>query len=213
MPFLTTSDIASSLPAGYDSALVDRLLIRLESDLTDRGFVFDAPSVETRAFYPTNYAQTLFDLPNASAITTVKAKAYVSGASESTLSVSTNDYLLTEHPAAPGYYYRITTTLSFSYPNYVEITGKFGLFVNFSDNNDKIAKLLKSAIIDFVINQVKYSTNSSSAVPRTKRAKTADASEIEFFESGYVGSSGQGASSSAFDDPSFAAVLNKFNIW
>jgi hypothetical protein len=162
MAFITTSDISSNLPVGFDTGVVDRLLVVIEAELRSKDVVFDPIIPSIRQLEPDYSAgqlrQSLFDVNFLSSVSSVKIKRR-GDTSETALTLD-DDYVLAEHQNLDTIFTRIEIVKrEISTPHYLEINGKFGLFVDFSDTNSFLAKLIKAGIIEFIRNQLSLKKN------------------------------------------------------
>jgi hypothetical protein len=155
MAFLTTSDISSQLPVGFDILFVDRFLIKIEQELKNMYLVFSPQVEETRKINTNELPDSIFDLIPITNLTNIKIKNY-SNTSEKVL--TSTDYILSCMNNFSNYTNRIELiNCNISSPHFLEITAKFGIYINFNDVNSEAAKLLKAIIIDATIKQLSYS--------------------------------------------------------
>ena len=203
MAFLTHTQIASELPSGYNQKLVARLLVRLELELKKLDLVFTDPvqTIQSCKGESGSY-NSLFDFTLASDITAVNLK-YL-GSDSSSLLVQDEDYTVVEHPNLDGYFYRIEMIRRELSPNeYLGLTAKFGVFIDFSDLNtlDEKANIVYGVVIDWVLKQLDYA---SRGYQHINSSSTGDTS-VSFKEL-----DGRKYYSSILKDPEFRSDLSYF---
>jgi hypothetical protein len=204
MAFLARADIASSLPSGFDTALVDRLLVRLGVELKGLGLVWDNPSSTTRPVKgEQNSYNSILDFNFVKTISAVNLK--YEGSTSSCL-LSASQYNLVEHPNLDTYFYRIELNgWKLNTGEYLDITGLWGVFIDFTGTLDEKAGLLKGIIIDYILKQLRYSSQNYQTI---SRAKTGD-TDIQFSQL-----EGSSYKSSILKDPEFSSALNYFKtLW
>jgi hypothetical protein len=203
MAFLTSTNIADDLPAGFDTKLVDRLLVRLEQDLKNFGLVFTDPGATTQNIKGENGSyNSLLDFTLAKTITAVNLK--YEGSDSASLLTLDSDYSLIEHPNLTGYYYRIEMLRSQLVPGqYLSMTAKFGAFIDFVSGvpTTESAILLQGIIIDFIIKQLRYYSSDFQQISRSKTGDT----EVQFRDV-----SNSQYYSSITQDPEFRSALSYF---
>lgn len=197
MAFYTSSTISSELPAGFDSRLVDRFLLVLEQELSSLNLVFEPPSETIKEIHAEDVPISIFDLVPVKNISKIAIKSYRSD-NEIVLAIN-NDYTLSKMNSFSEYYNRIRLNrVAISFGHYIEITGKFGVYIDI-EADDKHSKLLKALVVDYVIKMLNYSSNDYQTVKSGGTGK----SQVTF-------ESNRNYYSSIIDDPEFQAILNYF---
>jgi hypothetical protein len=177
MAFLQASDISSSLPAGYDIALVDRLLVTIEADLLSMNLAFNPISATTRELetyldsnlgYHIN-SQSVFGSDYMQDIASIKIKQR--GETGETVLTLNSDFTLVAYSNLDNYYQAINLIHhNISNPNYLEVTAKFGLYIDFADTSSIIAKLLKAGVTNYIINQLNLKKNTNGLIQSASEA-------------------------------------------
>jgi hypothetical protein len=191
MAFLSVSDIASSLPAGYDSSQAERILVKIESQLTRLGFVFTDPSPSSQKM-SNRHGVTLFEINPVRNITGVIIKSFID-LTQSEVLILNQDYTLLEHSNLSGYTVQVETPRRrIKHPDYLEVTGKFGIYIDF-DLTTLEVRLLRLAIIDLIRKLLDVYANQS------------------MFNAG-ISESSTGKSSVKFDKSTYQEALNSLDI-
>lgn len=204
MAFLTYDNIQSELPTGANQALVGRLLLRIEQDLRRCGLVFDENDVlnEARKLRADSFGQSIFNFDPISGTISATIKEY--GGSYSKPLEINEDFLLVENPYFESYYYRLELlNLEVSANHYVELSGDYGILINFGDTTNFYFKLLKSVIVEFIIKSLDYQ---SSGYNDTVSSSTGDSSYS------MKKSKNREYYSSIIADPEFQDVLSYFCV-
>jgi len=174
MAFLTVSDISSSLPTGYDSSMAQRLLDMVEASMLARNISFNTISQTTRTLdsdlgnretenlyigYSLQLnTQKIFLSDYITSVASVSIKSYESS---DYINLTNNlDYTTIPHANLDSTYNGfILNKYKISYPNYLEVVAKFGLYVDFTASTNVVTKLFKSCIIEFIRNQLNLRKN------------------------------------------------------
>lgn len=165
MPFLARSDIASRLPNGYDTALVDDLLLQIESELANLGLTFTEFVTETRKIIPDCYGQSIFDLLPFASLSSVKIKAYHS--TSETVLVLDEDYRLIKHDYVDTVYTRLELIRQGRYnyeikdPEYLELIGSWGFM-------STVPPDLEGVIVRYIQSQLNYQTQGYRTIIESK---------------------------------------------
>jgi hypothetical protein len=151
MAFLTQSDIASRLPSGYNTELVDDLLAQVESELANLGLTFTGFVSATRQIHADSQGQSIWDLLPFASLPSVKIKQFNS-TSETAL-VANEDYRIIEHSNVSGVYTRLELIprqrRDLKDPEYLELTGSWGFM-------STVPADLKGVIIRYINSQLVY---------------------------------------------------------
>ena len=150
MAFITSLAIADRLPCDYNIGLVDDMLLQVQADLESLGLVFTAPAETTKTF-GNNFKQRIFDFVGKD-ITSVKISD-IHG--DSTVDVLSTDYTLSSHLNIPTYISRLELDCAIREYERLQITAKFGLFIDFT-SNDYPSKLLKAIIVRFILKNLEF---------------------------------------------------------
>jgi hypothetical protein len=176
--FLTTPDIASRLPAGFNALEVDDLLLGLQADLENINLVFTAPVATTRQL-GSDYEQSLFEL-GASDITSVQVKSIHS---ESATDLLATDYTLNQHLNFTNYYSSVWLDCAIRTHERLLVTGKFGLYIDFANTTSYPVKLLKSIITKFVVKQLEESEKGYKTIIESRTGDSMTKSESSKYRS------------------------------
>lgn len=204
MAFLVYDDISSELPTGANQALVGRLLLRIEQELRKCGLVFAELDVasEARKLRADSFGQSIFSFDPISGTITASIKEY--GSNYSQLLTLDTDYILVEHPYFDTYHYRLELLdVQISANHYLELSGDFGLLIDFADTDNFQVKLLRSVIVEFIIKSLDYA---SSGYNDTVSSSTGDSSYT------MKKSKNREYYSSIHMDPEFQEVLTYFCV-
>lgn len=154
--YLTANDIISQLPVDTDISTVDEVLTDIRWQLATFGIVFDLPVEETRTIlqdrdYPTYiYTLPFFDL--------VSVQKYEDGALSDL--ILDEDYFLSKHPHFKDFYKIITLKC----PSDLSLTAKFGYYVDLSDLENSLSKLVYNCIIKYLKKYLTYSNQNFSEI-------------------------------------------------
>jgi hypothetical protein len=198
MPFLTSTDISSQLPSGFNTALVDRFLLRLEQEFKNMDLVFTAPVLEFRKLKTFEVPDKIFDFTPFNDLVSIKIKSF-DGTFEKVL--TNQDYILSTKMNFDTYNNRIELIdYSISTPHYLEINAKFGIYIDFTADTEA-SKLLEAIVVDAVIKQLDYASSSyqqvASAGSGESRVSFTNSKNREYY-------------SSISEDPEFANALSYF---
>jgi len=179
MAFLTTSDISTNLEAGFNSSQVDRLLLTAEQSLRRVGFVFSVPSQTTRTIEGDYTGRSVFGITPVSSISAVTRGDQV-GNIHNTISLGF-DYLKRSHRNIPTYSIQIELVNSPIYSNNViNITGLWGIYIDFTATDNFEQKLLRAGIIDWIRLMLDQYSASSNVAQNVQSASTGE-SRVAFF--------------------------------
>jgi hypothetical protein len=200
MAFLTTSDISSLLPAGFDVAFVDRFLIKTEAELKGLELEFSPLSAKTRQFHARELPDSIFDLAPMSSIEWIKIKNFET---DTEINLTEKEYILSEMFNFTNFNKIKLIKYHISTPHYLEIRARFGVYIDFSDPSSEAAKLLKAIIVDATIKQLNFASSNYQTIAS---AKSGDNSSVSFRDS-----SNRQYYSSIVEDPEFSKLLNYFS--
>jgi hypothetical protein len=158
MPFFTLTDIQAQLPASYDVNVVNNVLLELEADFRKAGLVFDVPILDARKMTPDRdyFCSVLDENIPFSTVTSVKLKQ-TNNTSERLL-VAGIDYELILHNFDNFFTGIGLINRQISKPHFIEITAKFGLYIDCSSTTLFETKLLKALIVGWVTKQLEFSS-------------------------------------------------------
>lgn len=197
MPFLTQSDIASRLPSGYDTALVDDLLAQIESELISLGLKFTGFTTETRQIHADSYGQSIWDLLPFASLSSVKIKQFNS--TSETVLTANEDYRIIEHSYVNSLYTRLELIprqrRDLKDPQYLELIGSWGFM-------STVPADLKGVIARYINSQLTYQASGYQTITK---AKTGD-SDITFSDNS------QEFVSSITEYTPFLSILTKYRL-
>ena len=204
MAFLTTNNIASDLLVGYDSEQVDRLLLSAQAELQRIGIVFSDDSASAFSIDVDSTPRSVFNITPTRTITSVVRKTR--GTSSATTLTLNTDYIAHDHINISGYTVQIELLNDSILGNdYLEITGKRGIYVDFTATTNYTTKLLRAGIIDWVRSQLNVKSGQGTIQQGITEASTGK-SRVKYGD-------GQSASLSITrisEDKDFQTVLNYF---
>lgn len=178
MAFLVTADISSSLEVGYNSAQVDRLLLSAEASLRSLGFVFEDVSATARSIEGASIGRSVFSITPVRTITSVR-KLNEQGTLLSTLTEGT-DYIVRKHPNINQYTTQIELLDNCLYAyNVIEVTGIWGIFIDFTAASNFEQKLLRAGIIEWVQSSLNINIGQSALEMNISKSKTGQ-SEVTY---------------------------------
>ena len=152
MAFYNIATYASKFPSGYDTNKADRAWTQIEASLTRIGFVFSEQSPSTRILEAKESRTAVFDLyVPISEVTAVKRGRRGVGVTHTY--TEGLEYVAHENPNMAGYVTQIELLRgrSLRKPDYIEVTGKKGIYIDASDTTSLGNKLLINAIVDVMI--------------------------------------------------------------
>jgi len=204
MAFLTTNNIASDLLVGYDSEQVDRLLLSAQAELQRIGIVFSDDSASAFSIDVDSTPRSVFNITPTRTITSVVRKTR--GTSSATTLTLNTDYIAHDHINISGYTVQIELLNDSILGNdYLEITGRRGIYVDFTATTNYTTKLLRAGIIDWVRSQLNVKSGQGTIQQGITEASTGK-SRVKYGD-------GQSASLSITrisEDKDFQTVLNYF---
>jgi hypothetical protein len=199
MPFFITSDFTADLPTGFDVKVADRALIKAEAELRQMGLVFDNPTAEVRNLAPSPYFdQSIFSTTPAKNITFVQI---VNKGDVVQVLTENTDYAVSHHPNYPDYTTRFRLIKPIYLEDKIEITAKWGLFIDKSQTNDFGVKLLKATLTNYLLKQLEQAKTDGKELIRSKEGDT----EVQY------SGTGRQFATSFVQDPEFINDLLYFN--
>jgi hypothetical protein len=203
MAFLTTANITPDLPTGFNPRLVGRVLRGLERELKILGLVFEVQFDETRTVKgEINTYNSLLDFNSVANIASVNLR--YEGSSDIRVLTAGDHYSLVEHPNISGYFWRIEFLREkLGLGEYIEITGEWGIYIDFSDleDLDDKSQQVYDLAVDWVLKQIRYNSANYQSI---RSSSTGDTS-VSFSEQ-----ENSKYHSSILRDPEFRKAINYF---
>lgn len=198
MAFITTADIAANLPVGFDSNEVDRLLLSAEADLVRMGLVFNDSPASAFKIPVEHVERSVFSITPTRTITLVRI-----GCEGSNSFRVVTDYTTSQHANITGY----TTQIELIHDrlidlDYLEVTGKRGIYINFTDLDSYETNLLRTGLIAWIRSQLSIKKGQSLTLQGITSAGTGE-SKVAY---GVMAQSGTISNWGLLDDPDFTSV-------
>lgn len=178
MAFLTIEDIQASLPVGFDTNYVARLLTLSKRKLEEFGLRFREPAVETRRIKASSDGQRLFSVWFMTGKPTeVKVGSF--GSTHVLSLTEYTDYLVKSHPNVSGLYFQIETMRDFFSPFFLDVTASIGFMESVDDT-------LKAAITQWILKRLEFAKSRHDG--RTIEKVRTDDTEIWYTEDSFENS-------------------------
>lgn len=153
MAFIQSGSL--TIDPGLSTDQVDLQLILIEQDLANLGFVFDEPTAEARSIHGANHHQAAFGFQMVTNISLVKT--VISGV-EKTIDADKYNLYGDNLGLFAGYSNMLVLTEDCvtCFEDRLEITGEWGVFVDFSDETSFLAKYLKSILSSYLSTKARF---------------------------------------------------------
>ena len=148
MAFLQYSDIAIQL-GHVDESTATLALFEVEECLKNFGLVFTPPVEDVyQIFHADNAGRHDFTIDFIKDI--VKVEIYNTTSNTAHTISRYNDYMLISHEYFTSYYDVISLTNVMYQSEELHITCKRGLFVDFNDDTDALANIIRAAVVQYI---------------------------------------------------------------
>lgn len=176
--FLTNHDIALHIDGDAHDNKVTRLLVSAEAELRSIGLVFEDEAEFTRTIQIGETPRSVFSITPARDISAIEACDSYNTIIQT---YTTGEYDTFKHRNIQAYTTQVRLLNSEIYFGYrLLITAKWGIYVDFSDENNFEAKLIKSAVIDWINGMLTQYKAVDTTAQNVSRAKTGN-SDVSFF--------------------------------